>query len=229
MLMRQTDMNYTKIFLLYITAIIVIIIQAHAMPSVLVDSNDLDWVGNSPGDPLDPSFVGESMSMPLDADLIIKARKAGIITESNPLYKIVRELSPSEYVSLGTPQAGAEYAEPFVDDSSDNASPDANVTGPWSLDLKDQIHRHLDLALVQNNGAIMGYGVLESGNDTQRVAASGSQAGGRLSLTVMPIGKLDLYKLDLSPDSHTTGTYTAYSADGKTWSGDIAGTASLGV
>lgn len=221
-------MNYTKL-LLPIAAIIAIIAQAHAMPSLLVDSNDLDWVGNSPGDPLDPSFVGESMSMPLDADLIIKAKAAGIITESNPLYKNVRKLNPSEYVSLGTPQAGAEYAEPSTDDASDQASPDANVTGPWSLDLKDQIQRHLDLALIQNNEAIMGYGVMTSGNDTQRVSASGSQSGGRLSLTVMPVGRLDLYKLDLSPNSHTTGTYAAYSADGKTWSGDIAGTAPMGI
>lgn len=221
-------MSYIKL-VLCIIVIASIIVQAHAMPSILVDSNDLDWVGNSPGDPLDPSFVGESMSMPLDADLIIKARKAGIITESNPLYKTSRELNPSEYVSLGMPPAGAEYAEPSVDGTPDQASHDANVTGPWSLDLKDQIRRHLDLALVQNKEAVMGYGVLTSGNDTQRVSASGSQSGGKLSLTVMPIGRLDLYKLDLSPDSHTTGTYTAYSADGKTWSGDIAGTAPMGI
>jgi hypothetical protein len=211
--------------LLYVAVMIAVICQAHALPPALVDSNDLDWVGNSPGDPLDPSFVGESMSMPLDADLIIKARKAGIIKESNPLYRTVRQLAPSDYVSLGTPPAGVEFA----DQPEDEAKPESNVTGPWSLDLRDRVRRHLDLALVQSSDAIMGYGLLTSENDSCRVAASGSQSGGRLSLTVMPVDRLDLYKLDLSKDAHTQGTYTACSSDGDTWSGEITGTAPPGI
>lgn len=127
--------------------------------------------------------------------------------------------------------AGAESYDPDITDASYQSEQNVNVTGPWSLDLiaLDQIMRHLDIALVQNKDAIIGYGVMAEGNDTQRVIASGSQTGGRLSLNVMPIGSMDLYKLDLSFDLHTTGTYAAYSASGATWSGDIAGTAPLGV
>jgi hypothetical protein len=217
-------------FLLCTAVIACLIIRVHAMPPMLVeDPNDLDWTGSSPGDPLDPGFVGETMDMPLDMDLVNEAKDAGIIKESNPLYKTAGK-SSSTYLG-STPPAGAEsYDSALADTSSQNA----NVTGPWSLDLiaLDQIMRHLSIALVQNNDAVIGYGVMSEGNDTagdERIVASGAEAGGRLNLNVMPIGSMDLYKLDLSLDLHTTGTYSAYSAGGDTWSGDVAGTAPLGI
>jgi hypothetical protein len=180
---------------------------------MLVDSNDLDWVGESAGDPLDPSFVGETMSMPLDPELIQKAREAGIIKGD------------------GTSFAGSEFDDNGMMEAPAQAGQNVNITGVWSLDLiaLDQILRHMDLALVQNKDVVMGYGAVIGGDDTQRVTASGSKAGNRLSLTVMPIDELYLYKLDLSFDLHTTGTYTAHSANGSIWSGDIAGTAPMGI
>ncbi len=195
---------------------------------MLVDSNDLDWVGESAGDPLDPSFVGETMSMPLDPELVQKAREAGIIKDTNPPYG---STSGSEATYLGTPFAGTEFDKTGMIEAPAQAGQDVNVTGPWSLDLiaLDQVLKHMDLVLVQNKGVVMGYGAVIGGDDTQKVTASGSKAGNRLSLTVMPIDKLYLYKLDLSFDLHTTGTYTAYSADGSIWSGDITGTAPMGI
>ncbi len=200
-------MMYHKL-LLCIAIITYFMAQAQALPPMLVDSNDLDWVGESAGDPLDPSFVGETMSMPLDPELIQKAREAGIIKDDD-----------SPHRSASATEAPAK------------AWQNVNVTGDWSLDLiaLDQDMRHMDLTLAQNKDVVMGYGAVIGGNDTQRVTASGSNAGGRLSLTVMPVDELYLYKLDMSFDLHTTGTYTAYSTDGSTWSGDIAGTAPMGI
>ncbi len=221
-------MMYPKL-LLCITIIAYFIAQAQALPPMLVDSNDLDWVGNSPGDPLDPSFVGETMSMPLDPDLIRKAKAAGIIKDANPLY---RSPGGSGATYLGTPFADTGFddtgsGEPGILDAPARAGQDVNVTGPWSLDLiaLDQVLRHMDLSLAQNKDIVMGYGAVIGGDETQRVTASGSTSGGRLSLTVMPVDGLYLYKLDLSFDLHTDGTYTAYSAGGSTWTGDIEGTA----
>ena len=105
----------------------------------------------------------------------------------------------------------------------------ANVTGPWSLNLKDRFQRHLDLALVQNKDVILGHGIIDGPNGTQRVTASGSHIGDRLRLTAMLVDSLDLYKLNLSIDSNTKGTYTAYSASGDTWSGYITGSAPPGI
>ncbi len=203
---------------------------AQALPPMLVDSNDLDWVGGSAGDPLDPGFVGETMDMPLDPDLIQKAREAGIIKDANsPSH--YRPTSSSGALQLGTPSADVGFNDAGTVEAPAQSGQNINVTGDWSLDLiaLDQVLRHMDLALVQNKGLVMGYGAMTGGNDTQRVTASGSNAGGRLSLTVMPIDKLYLYRLDLSFDLHTTGTYTAYSADGGIWSGGIAGTAPVGI
>ena len=199
-------------------------ILAQALPPMLVDSNDLDWAGNSPGDPLDPSFVGETMSMPLDPELIQKAKDAGIIRDSGSPYNY---RSGSGSINLGTPLPGMKYGDAGTMDLTAQAGPSMNVTGDWSLDLisLDQALRHMDLDLVQNRDVVMGYGVLTGDSDAQRVTASGSESGGRLILTVMPVDKLHLYTLDLSLDLLTKGTYEAYSADGSIWSGDIAGTA----
>lgn len=199
-----------------------------ALPPMLVGSNDLDWAGSDLGDPLDPSFVGETMDMPMDPELIIQARAAGIIKNSNRLYKTVS--SPS------ATYLGSAPPEDTWSDESDPATPGeaakrVNVTGAWSLDLiaLDQILKHLNLALVQNRDAIIGYGTLNADNETHSIIASGSQEGGRLMLAVTPTDSQDLYKLDLSLDVHTTGTYIAYSASGLTWSGDIAGSAPIGI
>ncbi len=211
------------IIIIYFTA------SAHALPPMLVDSNDLDWVGNSPGDPLDPSFVGETMSMPLDPELIQKARDAGIIKDRDQPYSSHESGYGFGAVNLGTPLPGSEYSEPGT--VGPRASPEVNlnVTGGWSLDLisLDRVLRHMDLALIHKNDVVMGYGIITGDSDLEKVTASGSESGKRLLLTIMPVDGLYLYKLDLSLDLNTRGTYTAYSPDGRTWSGDIAGTAPL--
>lgn len=234
---RSIDMMYPKL-LLCITIVAYFIAQSQALPPMLVDSNDLDWVGDTPGDPLDPSFVGETMSMPLDPELIQKARAAGIIKDENPLYR-----APGGYGAaygsgatyLGTPIAGTGSVEPVSGalgtSTQAGAAQDVNVTGQWSLDLValDQVLKHMDLNLVQNKDIVMGYGAVIGSNETQRITASGSTSGGRLSLTVMPVDGRYLYKLGLSFDLHTAGTYTAYSADGSILTGDIVGTAPASI
>ncbi|MFB3764811.1 MAG: hypothetical protein ACE14P_06125 [Methanotrichaceae archaeon] len=192
---------------------------------MLVDSNDFDWAGSEPGDPLDPSFVGETMDMPLDLELILQAKAAGIIKESNPSATYLGN-TPPEDTSDGTVSDRS-----YTMDMPGEAIQDVNVTGPWSLDLiaLDQIMKHLNLALVQNRDAIIGYGTLNADNETHKIIVSGLQEGGRLELAVMPVDSQDLYKLDLSLDVHTTGTYMAYSANGAAWSGDVAGSAPPGI
>lgn len=178
----------------------------------------------SAADPLDPSFVGETMSTGMDLELVQQAKDAGIIKPNNPMYNSVSKTTP---LYLGTPPGGAETNTPAAADMAEVEN--ANVTGPWSLDLSGELTKHIDLSITQNKDDVMGYGTIAGGNGTQRVTASGSFSGGRIILTVMPTNSLDLYKLDLSLDPHTTGTYTASSASGDTRSGDITGIAPSGV
>lgn len=160
------------------------------------------------GDPLNPSQLGESMSMPLPPEIIQDARNAGVITNSNPLYK-----SDSEQpgFSVGT------SAEAAADNSLDNV----NVNGTWSFDLIGKPPEQIKLSLIQNKDVITGQGTISRQNETEKATASGSIFGTKMSLTVIPLGVLDLYQLNLSLSSLAAGTYTAYMADGSSRSGQV--------
>ncbi len=213
---------------------------------------------------LDASFVGGAMSMPLDLELVQKAKDAGVITRDNPLYDTVS--GPSRNLGTPTPEKlgrgvadetssdtigttydttdeadlqGPKDTDTQVRDSSETklkkgskaTAVGINVTGTWSLDLQDKTLKHLSLDLIQSKEAIMGSGsgTMESDDGTQKATVSGSLDGKRLSLAMMPMGSLDLYKLDLSLDIETPGRYTAYSSTGVSWSGEVSGTAPRGI
>lgn len=156
----QVDMRYHKL-LLGITIIAFFLFQANAESA----------------DPLDPSQMGESMGMPLSQELINAAMKAGVITESNPLYK-----------SDGN-QPGFSVLPPIETDA-DNSLDNVNLTGAWTLDLKGDAPEQMKLYLIQNEDVVMGQGVINRGNKTENATASGSISGQKLSLTVMPVGVL---------------------------------------
>lgn len=161
-----------------------------------------------PGDPLNPSQLGESMSMPLPQELIQDARKTGVITESNPLYQ-----SDSKQPGFSV----VPQPEAYADDSLGNV----NITGTWSFNLTGRDPEQMKLYLIQNEDMILGQGVIDRGNGTEKATANGSISGENMSLTVMPMGVSSLYKLNLSLSSLAAGTYTAYVADGSRRSGKV--------
>lgn len=215
--------------LLNVFAIAFLIAQSQALPALLINSYHVDSFDDSVGDPLDPSILGESMSMPLPLDMVRAAIDSGVVKDSPVLYAYDDGLGgyagSRNKDSKLTDSVIAPAPESGIKDPFGQSLQSVNVSGPWSLDLKDQIQRHLDLALIQNKGVVWGHGVVEGPSGTQSVTASGSLAGGMLRLTAMLADSLDLYKLDLSLDANTTGTYTAYSVRGDTWSGDVSGSA----
>jgi hypothetical protein len=197
----QVDMIYHKL-LLSITFIAFFLVQANAQT----------------GDPLDPNQLGESMSMPMSQELIQEARNAGVITESNPLSE-----SDSKQPGLSVapqPEAGA-------DNSLNNVN--VNVTGAWSFDLKGKALEQMKLYLIQNKDVVIGQGVINRENETENATASGSISGEKMSLTVMPVGVSNLYKLNLSLSSMDGGTYNAYMADGSSRSGQVTYTVSSNI
>lgn len=72
--------------LLIITAIAFLTAQTQARPAMLVNSYSVDSFDDSVGDPLNPSILGESMSMPLPLWMIHAAINAGIAKDSKALY-----------------------------------------------------------------------------------------------------------------------------------------------
>lgn len=161
-----------------------------------------------PGDPLNPSQLGESMSMPLPQELIQDAKDAGVITKSNPLYN-----SDSNQPGFSV----VPQSEAYADDSLEGV----NVTGTWSFNFTRRDNEWMKLYLIQNEDRIMGRGVINRGNETENATASGLISGEKMSLSVMPAGVLELYKLNLSLSSLDAGTYTVYMADGGTQSGEV--------
>jgi hypothetical protein len=171
-----------------------------------------------PGDPLDPNQLSESMSMPMSQELIQEARNAGVITESNPSSE-----SDCKQLSLSVapqPEAGA-------DNSLNNVN--VNVTGAWSFDLKGKALEQMKLYLIQNKNVVIGQGVINRENETENATASGSISGEKMSLTVIPVGVSNLYKLNLSLSSMDGGTYNAYMADGSSRSGQVTYTVSSNI
>jgi hypothetical protein len=161
-----------------------------------------------PGDPLNPSQMGESMSMPLPQELIQEAREAGVITESNQLYN-----SDSKKPSFSV--------VPQLEADADNSLDNVNVTGAWSFDLKGKDPEKMKLYLIQNEDAVTGQGIIDRGNRTEKATANGSISGGNMRLTVMPMGVSNLYKLNLSLSTLAAGIYTSYMADGSSISGEV--------
>jgi hypothetical protein len=178
--------------LLSITVIAFFLVQADAQP----------------GDPLNPSQLGESMSMPLPQELIQEARNVGVVTQSNPLYK--SDSKQPGFSVMPPPEANA-----------DNSLDNVNVTGAWSFDLKGKAPEQIKLYLIQNEDVVMGQGVINRENGTERATASGSISGEKMNLTVMPEGVSNLYRLNLSLSSLAAGTYTTYMADGSSRSGEV--------
>lgn len=193
--------------LLCITIIAYFLVQADALPPMLTDDS-LGSAGDSVGDPLNPDQLGDSMSNQMPPEFIQEAMKAGVITDSNPLYK-----SDSERASY--PTGAQSEAE------ADNSLNGVNVTGTWSFDLNGTVPEKMKLYLVQNKNMILGQGAISSGNGTQKATASGSISGDMIALNVTTVGVLNLYRLDLSLSSLSAGTYTAYLADGNRRSGKV--------
>lgn len=163
--------------------------------------------------------------------MIHAAINAGIVKDSKTLYAYddgiggyagaYNDYSESEDSGISTTPASKSDTTYQIEESLQNV----NATGAWSLNLEDQVQRHIDMTLVQNKDAVLGHGTLDDPNGTQRVSVSGSRIGNRLAITAMFVDSLNLYKIDMSFTPNITGFYTAYSANESTWSGVVSGSA----
>jgi hypothetical protein len=166
-------------------------------------------------DPLDTDQLGESMSMPLPQELILKAVKAGVIADSDSLDQ--PDISDT---SLSVrPKSEAEAVN----------SAHINVTGDWLLNLYGASLEQMELYLFQKGDAILGQGAIIRGEGRQNATASGSISGDEMSLVVVPAGALDMYQLNLSVSTLGKGSYTAYMTNGSSRSGELAFTATTNI
>ena len=131
-------------------------------------------------------------------------------------------VDPLDPIQLGETMSMPLPQEPQPETDADNSLDDVNITGAWSINLKGKVPaEQMKLYLIQIDDTVTGKGVINRGNGTENVAASGSISEKNMSLTVKPIEVLDLYKLNFSLSSLAAGTYTVYMADGSNRSGKV--------
>ncbi len=149
------------------------------------------------------------------------------------LVLICLALQASSQGYAGTVTTGTGIIPPLKVGSSETPSASlgasaawANLTGIWSLDLRDSEARHMELKIMQRGQVLMGQGNLTAGDASRKVTASGYTAGNSLSLFVSVIDEQKVYRLELTPSGTSlTGKYNAYSSS-SAWSGTVAGTIS---
>lgn len=140
--------------------------------------------------------------------------------------------TPSESRSLAQEQSSAVVQDSSSQPSNlsadvkvaSNESVIANASGTWSLQLIDSIQRDVSLALFQKGASIFGSGSLREGNSTSQVTASGTMQGEALSLDLTTQQPITLYKLLLNmSNDEVSGEYSAISAGGDQWTGEVDG------
>jgi hypothetical protein len=95
-----------------------------------------------------------------------------------------------------------------------------SVAGNWSFRLRDSKNRDLALKLLQSGNAISGNGIINDGEDTQKVTASGSIQGDNLNLNASSSGNINLYQMVLSTNGNSaSGKYRAFPTSGEPWIG----------
>ena len=103
-------------------------------------------------------------------------------------------------------------------------SSQANLTGSWSVDLKGQQIRHLDLQILQESDLIMGYGQMTADGSSQSVAAAGSVVGDRPTVFISLLDRPEVFRLKLSSSGTAlAGEYDTLSAAGDRESGTVTG------
>jgi hypothetical protein len=96
----------------------------------------------------------------------------------------------------------------------------SSVAGNWSFRLRDSKNRDLALTLLQSGNAISGTGMINDGNDSQKVTASGSIQGDQLNLNASSSGTINLYQIVLLANGDSaSGKYKAFPTSGEPWIG----------
>ena len=175
-------------------------------------------------------FVQAQASDPLGSDIfLMPGESRGIAGQDNvktyidpyadplsidPLMRPIDPQHSSEYLDK---VIGREYAGPFAQISQD-------LRGNWKLNLYGSMPGTMDLTLVQNRDAVFGRGVITSFGTAKDLSASGWTAKDVLYLDMVDMQNMMLYRCTLTmSENNLSGSFSAYDAQGGTWSGTMQG------
>jgi hypothetical protein len=130
---------------------------------------------------------------------------------------LMRPLDPEHTAEFLDRISGPKYIAPFVSLQED-------LRGNWKLDLLGERLGKVDLLLIQNRDAVFGRGTLSLAGSTFAVSASGRAVRDALSLDLLNVDDLTLYRCTLTLNQGIlSGSFNAFDAQGQAWSGTILG------
>ena len=181
------------------------------------------------------SVQGQSQYDPLGSDIFAlphdmrrtssqDAPKVYIDPNADPLNidSLMRQLDTEHTTEYLDRISGRAYLGPFIPIAQE-------LQGNWRLDLLGGMPGKVDLLLVQNRDAVFGRGTLSlaGSSSTVAVSASGGTVKDVLYLDLVDAQELMLYRctLTISKD-FLSGSFTAFDAQGRVWSGTAQGSRS---
>ncbi len=130
---------------------------------------------------------------------------------------LMRPLDPEHTAEFLDKISGPKYIAPFVPLQED-------LRGNWKLDLLGETLGKVDLLLIQNRDAVFGRGTLSLAGSTFAVSASGRAVKDVLSLDLLNMDDLTLYRCTLTVNQGIlSGSFNAFDAQGRIWSGTAGG------
>jgi len=176
------------------------------------------------------SVQGQSQYDPLGSDIFTlphdmrqtssqDAPKVYIDPNVDPLNidSLMRQLDTEHTTEYLDKISGRAYLGPFVPIAQE-------LQGNWRLDLLGGMPGKVDLLLVQNRDAVFGRGTLSLAGTINDVSASGWTAKDVLYLDLFNALDLILYRCTLTMSrDYLSGSFNAYDAQGRAWSGTIQG------
>jgi hypothetical protein len=167
-------------------------------------------------DPLAPDYLTEDQdprrTTSLDRFVIIDPRLDPLSVDP-----LIRPLDPEHT---------AEYQQKLKEIGPLTAEDD--LAGRWSLELRDNRLRTLDLNLLQNGRVVFGRGDMIADGMSQMASASGLISQEVLYLDIVSLEDQTLYRCVLRPDTNSlSGSYYAFGPGGAVWSGTVSGSRSL--
>jgi hypothetical protein len=130
---------------------------------------------------------------------------------------LMRPLDPEHTTEFLDKISGPKYIAPFVPLQED-------LRGNWRLDLLGETLGKVDLLLFQNRDAVFGRGTLSLAGSTFTVSASGRAVKDVVSLDLLNMDDLTLYRCILTLNQGIlSGSFNAFDAQGRIWSGTAGG------
>ncbi|MBN1322511.1 MAG: hypothetical protein JW986_00715 [Methanotrichaceae archaeon] len=146
-------------------------------------------------------------------------------TGESDIHRDVREAFADESLFNISKTTGMTPGVPETATATTAADAVISAAGVWSLELRDvQVSRQASLTLYQTGTTVYGSGQIDNALESKPLVAGGSLDGSKLSLFLLPIDGLSVYRLDLTLRvGSVAGSYQSFESQGGQGFGMVSG------